>query len=112
MKKEYFKFFKLSRFQQHLRCLEGPSKGLVHMKKRPCYSFGLSTATIDYSCQSECLCVFVCVYVCCYVCVCLSVCGHNNLKNNGSIHLKLVVYENSLDEFDIGHCPINGKVTV
>ena len=35
-------------------------------------------------------------------------------KNNGSIHLKLnhiVVHEKSLDEFDIGHCPIKVKVT-
>ena len=47
------------------------------------YSCGLSTASIEY------------------------------LKNNGSIHLKLehiVVYENSSDEFDIGHCPIKAKV--
>ena len=32
-----------------------------------------------------------------------------------SIHLKLehiVVYENSSDEFDIGHCPIKVKVRV
>ena len=51
--------------------------------------------------------VCVCVYVC--VSVCVSVCVHANLKNNGSIHLKLehiAVYENSLDKFDIGHCPI------
>ena len=50
--------------------------------------------------------------LCVCLCVCLSVCVHDNSKNNGSIHLKLehiVVYENSSDEFDIGHCPI--KVT-
>ena len=44
--------------------------------------------------------------------MCVSV--HDNLKNNGSIDLKLehiVVYENSSDEFDIGHCPIKVKVT-
>ena len=48
-----------------------------------------------------------------FVSVCLSVClcdcVHDNSKNNGSIHLKLehiVVYENSSDEFNIGHCPI------
>ena len=44
----------------------------------------------------------------------LSACVHDNSKNNGSIHLKLehvVVYENSSDEFDIGHCPIKAKVT-
>ena len=62
----------------------------------------LSTATIEYSSPSVCLCV------------CVSVCVHNNSKNNGSIHLKLehiVVYGNSSDEFAIGHCPINVKVT-
>ena len=53
----------------------------------------------------------VCVSVC--LCVCVSVCVHDNSKNNGSIHLKvehIVVYENSSDEFDIGHCPIKVKV--
>ena len=58
------------------------------------------------------LCVCVCVCVCVSVCVC--VCVHDNSKNNGSIHLKLkhiVVYENSSDEFDIGHCPIKVEVT-
>ena len=46
--------------------------------------------------------------VCVCVSVCLSVCVHDNSKNNGSIHLKLehiAVYENSSDEFNIGHCP-------
>ena len=60
------------------------------------YSCGFSTAT------HRCLCV------------CVSVCVHDNSKNNGSIHLKLehiVVYGNSSDEFDIGHCPIIVKVT-
>ena len=49
------------------------------------------------------------------VCVCVCVCVHNNSKNNGSIHFKLehiVVYENSSDEFDIGHCPIKVKVSI
>ena len=41
------------------------------------YSWGLSTATIEYSCLSVCLCVCLCV--------CLSVCVHDNSKNNGSI---------------------------
>ena len=80
------------------------------MTQSTCYSCGLSTATIEYSCPSVCLCV--CLSVC--VCVCLSVCVHDNSKNNGSIDLKLehiVVYENSSDEFDIGHCPIKVKVT-
>ena len=48
------------------------------------------------------VCVSVCVPVC--LCFCLCVCVHSNSKNNGSIHLKLehiVVYENSLDEFNI-----------
>ena len=69
------------------------------------YSCGLSTATIEYSSLSVCLCVCVSV--------CLSVCVHDNSKNNGSIDVKLehtVVYENSSDEFDIGHCLIKVKV--
>ena len=76
------------------------------------YSCGLSTATIEYSSLSVCLCV--CLSVCVCVCVCVSVCVHDNSKNNGSIDVKLehtVVYENSSDEFDIGHCPIKVKVT-
>ena len=70
------------------------------------YSCGLSTATIEYSSLS------VCLSVC--LCVCVSVCVHDNSKNNGSIDVKLehtVVYENSSDDFDIGHCPIKVKVT-
>ena len=38
----------------------------------------------------------------------MCLCVHNNSKNNGLIDLKLehvVVFENSSDEFDIGHCP-------
>ena len=73
--------------------------------KKGDYSCGLSTATIEYSSLS------VCVSVC--LSVCLSVCVHDNSKNKGSIDLKLehiVVYENSSDEFDIGHCPIKVKV--
>ena len=45
--------------------------------------------------------------------MCVCVCVHDNSKNNGTIHLKLehiVLYENSSDEFDIGHCPIKVKV--
>ena len=41
------------------------------------YSCDLSTATIEYSCLSGCLSVCLCIFV------------HNNLKNNGSVHLKL-----------------------
>ena len=47
------------------------------------------------------------------MCVCLSVYTITK-KNNGSIDVKLehtVVYENSSDELDIGHCPIKVKVT-
>ena len=33
------------------------------------YSCGLSTATIEYSCPSVCLCVCVCVSVCLSVCL-------------------------------------------
>ena len=61
--------------------------------------------------------MFVCVCVCACVCVCVSVCVsvfvHDNSKNNGSIHLKLehiVVYENSSEEFNIGHCSVKVKV--
>ena len=74
------------------------------------YSYGLSTATIEYSSLSVCL--SVCLSWC--LCVCLSVCVHDNSKNNGSIDVKLeqtVVYENSSDEFDIGHCLDKVKVT-
>ena len=56
----------------------------------------------------------VCPSVCLSVCVCVSVCVHDNSKNNPSINLKLehiVVYENSSEEFDIGHCAIKVKVT-
>ena len=56
----------------------------------------------------------MCVCLCVCVCVCVSVCVHDNSKINASIHLKLehiVVYENSLEDFDIGHCPIKVKVT-
>ena len=65
------------------------------------YSCGLSTATIEYSSPS------VCLYVC------LSVCVHDNSKNNGSSDLKLehiVVYENTSDEFDLGHCLIKVNI--
>ena len=72
------------------------------------HSCGLSTATIEYSCPSACLRVFPSFRLC--VCVCV----HDNSKNNGSIHFNLehvVVFENSSEEFDIGHCPIKVKVT-
>ena len=75
------------------------------------YNCGLSTATIEYSCPSACL--RVCMHVFPSVCVCI----HDNLVivytsvNNGSIHLKhVVVFENSMDELDIGHCLIKAKV--
>ena len=56
----------------------------------------------------------VCVSVLVSVCLCVCVCVQDNLKNNESNLLKLehiVVYENSLNEHDIGHCPIKVKVT-
>ena len=60
------------------------------------------------------VCVSVCLGVCVCVCVCVSVCVHDNSKSNGSIHMifeHIVMYENSLDEFDIGHSLIKVKVT-
>ena len=63
------------------------------------HSCSLSTATIEYSCSSVCLCV----------------CVQDNPNNIGSVHLKLeyiVVYEKSSDKFNIGHCPIKVKVMV
>ena len=50
-----------------------------------------------------------------FVCVCLSSCVPHNSKDKGSSNLKLdhvVVYENSLDEFNIRHCSIKVKVTL
>ena len=59
--------------------------------------------------MSFCVSVSVLVSVCLSVCV--SVCVHDTSKINASIHLKLehiVVYENSSDKFDIGHCQGQG----
>ena len=86
----------------------------IHLIHDNYYSCGLSTATIEYSCPSVCVsvCLSVCPSVCLSVCVC--VCVHDNSKNDASIDLKLehiVVYENSSDEFNIGHCLIKVKVT-
>ena len=58
----------------------------------------------------------VLMFVCVTVSVCVCACVHDYSQDNGSIHLKLEytvvhVYENSLDVFDIGHCPIKVKVT-
>ena len=50
----------------------------------------------------------MCLYV--YVCVL-----HDNSKRNRSRNMKLentVVYENTLDKFDIEHCQIKVEVTV
>ena len=76
------------------------------MPKHSHYSCGLLTATIEYSCPSVCVCVCMCV------CVCVSVYTITK-KIMAQSKLKLehiVVYENSSDEFDIGHCPIKIKV--
>ena len=62
--------------------------------------------------MSVCVCSCPCVCVSVRLCVCPSV--YDNSKNNSSIHLKLEhieVYENSSDEFDIGHFPIKVKIT-
>ena len=56
----------------------------------------IQNAAIEYS--SESLCVFL----------------RDNSKSNQSRNMKLehiVVYENFLDKFDIGHCQTKGKVT-
>ena len=63
----------------------------------------LENATIGYSLESLCVCVFVCVFL------------HDNSKRNRSRNTKLeyiVVYENSSDEFDIELRRIKVKVTV
>ena len=62
---------------------------------------------ISHNTTRVCMCVGL--SVCCSVCVCVPI----TQKNNKSVDLKLehvVVYENSLDDFDIGHCPIKIKV--
>ena len=88
--------------------------------------------TIEYSSESLCVCVRVCVCLCVCVFVCVSVCVcewasvcvcvcvfvcvlHDNSKSNGSSNVKFehfVVYENTSDKFDNGHCWIKVKVTV
>ena len=60
------------------------------------YSCDLSITTTEYS--FSCVCACVCVHVCEW--------EHDNLKNYGSINLKLkhlVVYENKSYEFHIVH---------
>ena len=67
----------------------------------------LENATIEYSLESLCVCV--CVRVC------VSVFLHDNTKRIRSRNTKfkyVVVYENSLDEFDIELRQIKVKVTV
>ena len=71
----------------------------------------LENATIGYSLESLCVCVGVCVCQCLCVCVFL----HDNSKRNRSRNTKseyIVVYENTLDEFDIELRRIKVKVTV
>ena len=62
------------------------------------------------------VCLSICVSVYLSVCVAVYMITKKitkiTKKDNGSIHLKHnVVYENSSDEFDIGHCLIKVKVT-
>ena len=63
----------------------------------------MENATKGYSLESVCVCVCVCVFL------------HDNSKRNRARNMKLeyvVVYENSLDEFDIELHWIKVKVTV
>ena len=65
--------------------------------------FMISNTNLNIKMVCKCSNFAVCVYTI-----------HDNSKNNGSIHFILehiVVYENSSDEFDIGHCLIKVKVT-
>ena len=67
----------------------------------------LENATIGYSLESLCVCVHPCLCVCVFL--------HDNSKRNQSRNTKseyIVVYENSLDEFDIELHRIKVKVTV
>ena len=62
-------------------------------------------ATIEYSSEALGVCIRVCVRVCL----------HDNSKRNRSRNMKLeyiLVYEISLEKFDIEHCGIKVKVTV
>ena len=59
---------------------------------------------------SVCVSVCVCVPVC--VCVCVSVYTITQKKWLNPFELEqIVVYKNSSEEFDIGHCPFKVKVT-
>ena len=74
----------------------------------------LENATIEYSLEFLYVCVFVCVFVCVYVCVCVCVLHDNSIKNpsrNAKLEC-IVVYENSLDKFDIELHRTKVKVTV
>ena len=71
----------------------------------------LENATVGYS--IECVCVCVCVCVSMFVCVCVFL--HDNSKkiDLGTRNWNfLIVYENSLDKFDIELHRIKVKVTV
>ena len=80
-----------------------------------CYAlYRNKSAKFKFSSYVHLPCLSVCACVCVCVSVCVSVCVHDNSGNKGSLHLKLehiVVYENSSDKFDIGHCLIKVKVT-
>ena len=82
----------------HLAFLMRSIASLLHKHKHVYALLWLRLKIIEHSCLSVCLCVWS---------VCVSDCVHDNSKNNGSIHLKIkhtVVYENSSNEFNIGHC--------
>ena len=93
------------------------NKGFMKPEYWHFYSCGLSTATIEYSCPSVCLSVCVCflsVCVCVRVCVCVCVYTITQkimVQLTGNFNLTHVVYKNSSNEFDVGHCPIKVKVT-
>ena len=68
-----------------------------------CYSLYENTLNILIVafCQSLCVCACVCVCVC--VCVCTRDISKSNLSRNMKLEYIVILYENSWDEFDIGH---------
>ena len=85
--------------------------GTSHLQNPCWYISAIHRCFIIVEVDKPQLLMSVCVSAC--VSFRLSVCVNDKSKNNGSIHLKLehvVVFENSSDEFDIGHCPVKVKV--